>query len=95
MSRNIFPYSHHTGDPVVLTPERKLWRAVLEQAREDAELPLFAGDTEPIERISARPYLRADTAAEDREDLKLVCDFAEIPLDRVVVWARDRYPLAA
>jgi hypothetical protein len=93
VSKKISSYSHHTRDPV-LTPERKLWRAALEQAREDAELPLFADGTEPIERISARHYLRADTA-EDREDLKLVCDFAEVPFDRVALWARNRYPLAA
>ena len=93
MSTNISSYSDHTRDPV-LTAERKVWRAVLEQAREDAELPLFADRTEPVERISARQYLRADTA-EDKEDLELVCDFAEIALDRVVVWARNRYPLAA
>ena len=92
MSKNIFSYSPSTGDPA-LTPERKIWRAVLEQAREDAELPLNADGSEPIERALARCFLRAKP--EDAEDLALVCDFAGIPLDRVALWARKRFPLAA
>ena len=79
----------------ILTPERKLWRAVLLQAFEDAEMPP-AGDgtgTDPVEASEARQYLRADISPE-AEDLKLVCDFAELPADRVVLWARRSYPHA-
>ena len=76
--------------------ERRLWRAVLEQAYEDAEvLALGDGDaTEPFECARARRYLRADSSYE-KENLKLVCEFADVPADRVYLWARQRYPLAA
>lgn len=77
---------------VVLTPERKLWRGVLEQAYADAEL--LAGvesEDEPfIEQIRARLFLRAGTP-EEKEGLRLVCDYAEVPCDRVVTWARKHY----
>lgn len=76
--------------------ERKLWRAVLEQAYEDAEI-LFLGeptDFEPLECRLARRFLRADSPFE-MENLELVCDFADVPVDRVVLWARRRYPVAA
>ena len=80
----------------ILTPERKLWRAVLLQALEDAEMSP-AGDgtgTDPVEASAeARQYLRADIPPK-AEDLKLVCDFAELPADRVVLWARRSYPQA-
>ena len=80
-------------DPV-LTPEKKLWRGVLEQAYADAELPLGpeADDELFIEQDRARRFLRADTPYED-EELQLVCDFADVPFDRVMFWARKRYPL--
>ncbi len=78
----------------ILTPERKLWRAVLQQAYADAELPLSSDGSEPIERTLARRFLRADSPFET-EDLKLVCDFAELPADRVYLCARKQYPLAA
>ncbi len=80
----------------LLTPERKLWRAVLTQAFEDAEMTPVDDETavEPLEASRARRYLRADSPFE-AEDLKLVCDFAELPADRVVLWARQRYPVAA
>jgi hypothetical protein len=74
--------------------ERKLWRAVLEQAYEDAEM-LVVDDsvgTEPFECSQARRYLRADSPFEG-DDLRLVCDFAAVPADRVFLWARRRYPL--
>ena len=89
-----------------LTNERKLWRAVLEQAFTDAELAACSeaeagslaaageGAFEPHERLQARRYLRADSAHE-RASLDLVCDFADVPLDRVIPWARRRYPAAA
>ena len=77
---------------VVMTPERKLWRSVLEQAYADAEL--LAGiesEDEPfIEQIRARLFLRADTLDEEA-GLRLVCDYAEVPFDRVVTWARKHY----
>lgn len=78
----------------IITPERKVWRNVLEQAYMDAELPLFSDGSEPFERILARRFLCADGATE-AENLNLVCDFADVPADRVILWARRRYPLAA
>ncbi len=81
---------------LVITPEKKLWRGVLEQAYADAELPLGpeADDELFIDQDRARRFLRADTASEE-EELRLVCDFADVPFDRVVLWARKHYPLAA
>jgi hypothetical protein len=90
-----FEKSIWANEPI-LTIERKLWRAVLEQAYEDAEA-IEVGDgsvLEPIECTQARRYLRADSDLE-REDLSLVCDFAAVPADRVYLWARQRYPVAA
>jgi len=78
----------------IITPERKLWRNVLEQAYMDAELALSSDGSEPHERILARRFLRADGAS-GAANLKLVCDFADVPADRVYLWARRRYPLAA
>lgn len=74
------------------TPERKLWRGVLEQAYADAELLAGAeSENEPfIEQIRARLFLRAGTP-EEKEGLRLVCDYAEVPCDRVVTWARKHY----
>jgi hypothetical protein len=79
----------------ILTPERRVWRAVLSQAIEDAEMTPAADETgsEPVESSEARQYLRADDL-EQVEHLKLVCDFADVPADRVVLWARQRYPAA-
>jgi hypothetical protein len=76
----------------VLTPEQRLWRAVLVQAFEDAEMTPVDGETaaEPIEAAQARCYLRADSPFE-AADLKLVCDFAELPADRLCLWARRQY----
>jgi hypothetical protein len=97
---------HHEGDgrssksiwahEPILTPERKLWRAVLQLACAEAELPLGLEEDDElfIEQDRARRFLRADTPYEE-EGLRLVCDFAEIPFDRMVLWARKRYPLAA
>jgi hypothetical protein len=80
----------------ILTAERKVWRAVLGQAIEDAEMTAMDGEIgpEPLESSLARQYLRADNFQE-AEHLKLVCDFADVPADRVILWARQRYPLAA
>ena len=79
----------------MVTPENKLWRAVLEQAFEDAELAEVAAiDFAPAWRVGARRYLRGDSRFE-AADLKLVCDFADVPADRLVLWARKRYPFAA
>jgi hypothetical protein len=77
-------------------PERGLWRAVLAQAFEDAELTPIGDECvpEPIESSMAREYLRADDLNEAAH-LRLVCGFAEIPVDRVISWARRRYPRAA
>ncbi len=84
-----------THEPI-LTPEKKVWRAVLTQAFEDAEMAPNGDESgsEPFESWRARQYLRADNPKE-AEHLKLVCEFAEIPADRVISWARQRYPLAA
>jgi hypothetical protein len=60
----------------------------------DSELSLFADGSEPMERICARSLLRADTA-DEKEILEILCDFAGVPADRVILWARRRYPLVA
>lgn len=80
----------------ILTPEKKVWRAVLTQAFEDAEMASDAEEIEPetFECWRARQYLRADSS-EEAEHLKLVCEYAEVPGDRVISWARRRYPPAA
>ena len=95
MSKGHPPSSLWISDPV-LTPERRVWRGVLEQAYLDAELSLGVEEDDElfIEQERARRFLRADTPSEE-DELKLVCDFAAIPFDRVVLWARKRYPLAA
>ena len=95
MPGNYTPSSMWAHEPII-TPKRRLWRGVLEQAYADAELPLGVEDDDLlcIDQDRARRFLRADTAG-DKEGLKLVCDFADIPFDRVVLWARQRYPLAA
>lgn len=82
--------SIYAQEPVI-TPERKVWRAVLGLAYEDAELALFSDGTEPEERVRARAFLRADSV-HDVEWLRAACQCAEIPFDRVVKWARKRYP---
>lgn len=76
----------------VLTAERKLWRGVLNQAYADAELPIGVepDDEVFIEQIRARRFLRADTPGE-KDELRLVCDYAEVPFDRVMTWARKNY----
>jgi hypothetical protein len=76
----------------ILTPEKKVWRAVLTQAFEDAEMTPLDGEAaaEPMEASMARCYLRADSPFE-AADLKLVCDFADLPADRVILSARRKY----
>lgn len=76
------------SDPV-LTAERRLWRGVLNQAHADSELPVGveSEDESFIEQTRARRFLRADTP-EEEEELRLVCDYTEVPFDRVVTWAR-------
>jgi hypothetical protein len=80
----------------VLTRENKLWRAVLEQAYQDAELWASYGELvpAPAERTKALRYLCADSAHESA-GLAIVCDYADVPVDRVVSWARRRYHFAA
>lgn len=80
----------------MLTLEVRFWRGVLNQAYADAELPLGVEAEEElfIEQIRARRYLRADTPGE-KEELRLVCDYAEVPYDRVVTWARKHYAPSA
>jgi hypothetical protein len=78
----------------ILTPERRIWRAVLGQAYADAELALWPDGSEPSERVQARRFLRADSQ-EDKEGVYFVCELADIPVDRVVLWARRQYPVAA
>ena len=87
-------------DPL-LTPENRLWRAVLQQAYADAESGGDSGDESesdcgdvvdgPPERIRARCYLRGDNK-QDAASLVMVCGFAEVPADRVLRWARRNYP---
>lgn len=73
-------------------PERSLWRGVLAQAFDDAEMTPIGdeSESETLEASRARQYLRADTV-EESEHLKLVCEYAGIPADRVILWARRRY----
>ena len=80
----------------MITPERSLWCAVLAQAYDDAEglLTVDGKALEPIDCARARRYLRADST-EEMQDLALVCEFANVPPDRIFLWARQRYPLAA
>ncbi len=86
-------------DPL-LTPENRLWRAVLEQAYVDAETGADFDDecdddvNGPPERIRARCYLRGDNKQEAAA-LTMVCSFAEVPADRVLNWARRNYPRPA
>ena len=81
----------------LLTAENRLWRAVLEQAYVDAESGPDVGDAQPDdcdgshECIRARCYLRGDSKP-DAAALTAVCDFAEVPADRVLNWARRNYP---
>jgi hypothetical protein len=77
----------------ILTPEKRVWRAVLTQALEDAEMTPIDGETgsESLEAFRARRYLRADSQFE-AANVKLVCDFADLPADRVILWARRQYP---
>jgi hypothetical protein len=86
---------HSTLHDPLLTPENRLWRAVLEQAYADAESRSDAvtdnDDDGPPERIRARCYLRGDNKQEAAA-LVMVCGFAEIPADRVLNWARRNYP---
>jgi hypothetical protein len=87
-------------DPL-LTPENRLWRAVLQQAYADAKSGGDSGDESesdcgdvvdgPPERIRARCYLRGDNK-QDAASLVMVCGFAEVPADRVLRWARRNYP---
>lgn len=96
MSRNgdgRFDKSIYAHEPLV-TSEVRFWRGVLNQAYADAEpSPGVEAEDEDalfIEQIRARRFLRADTPGE-REELRLVCDYAEVPFDRVVTWARKHY----
>src|SRR5215472_2790807 len=93
-----YPSSELWASDPVLTPERRIWRGVLEQAYVDAESsPEVEAENEDvlfIERIRARRFLRADTPGEE-EELRLVCDYAEVPFDRMVTWARKHYTPAA
>ena len=77
-------------------PERSLWRAVLTQAYEDAEMAPLCEETgaDPFDCVRARRFLRGDSPFE-AGNLELVCQFADLPADRVLVWARRRYSLAA
>jgi hypothetical protein len=82
------------NDPPVITPERKVWRAVLGQAYVDAEQPLSADGSESFERTCAREFLRGDDPLV-KTVLQIVCEFAAVPSDRVILWARREYPLSA
>jgi hypothetical protein len=76
--------------------ERKLWRAVLAQAHQDAEGTPLVDEIaqEPLVASRARHYLRADSEF-DGANLAIVCEFADIPADRLILWARQRFAQAA
>ena len=80
----------------MITVENKLWRAVLGQAYEDAEMWANYDESVPAPglRLKARRYLRADSAHE-RSGLETVCEYADVPADRVILWARRQYRFAA
>lgn len=92
-----FDKSIYAYEPLV-TSEVRLWRGVLNQAYADAEpSPEVEAEDEDslfIEQIRARRFLRADAPGE-RDELRLVCDYAEVPFDRVVTWARKHYAPSA
>ena len=77
-------------------PERNLWRAVLGQAYEDAEVPPTNEETGDVglEAECARRYLRGDSPFESA-NLSFVCAAADVPADRLISWARKHFPLAA
>jgi len=77
-------------------PERSVWRAVLTQAYEDAETAPTGEESgaDPLECAKARRFLRAESSFE-AANLAFVCEFADLPADRIFSWARRRYPLAA
>jgi hypothetical protein len=78
----------------MIAAERRLWRAVLDQAFADAEQTAsLEPDFESRLCTLARRYLRADSAHE-AAGLALVCEYADVPADRVTSFARRRYPLA-
>ena len=52
------------------------------------------GGWESVECLKARRFLCADSPFE-AEDLKFVCEFADLPHDRIISWARRQYPAAA
>ncbi len=76
--------------------ERKLWCAVLAQAHQDAEGTPIVDEIaqEPLVASRARHYLRADSEF-DGANLAIVCEFAGIPADRLILWARQRFAQAA
>jgi hypothetical protein len=80
----------------MLTAENKLWRAVLGQAYDDAEMWADCPESvpSPADRQKARRYLRAESPYE-ATSLTIVCQYADVPADRIVLWARRRYKLAA
>lgn len=76
----------------MLVPELKLWRAVLEQAYADAELPPVSDSKSAAARqIRAQRFLRA-ASPQAAASLHLVCELAHVPFDRLVLWARKKYP---
>jgi hypothetical protein len=84
------------GEDSMCAGERRLWRAVLGQAYEDAEAGKSCGDShwESVDCERARRYLRADSPYE-AANLSFVCEAADVPMDRVVHWARGHYAIAA
>lgn len=70
-----------------LTPEVKLWRAVLEMAYHDAE-----SSSGKFSRVMARHFLCATVEMMD-SDLRSLCRKAGIPASRVIRFARNRYGL--
>ncbi len=60
-------------------PERSVWRAVLTQAYQDAEMAPLCDEigADPIECTKARRFLRADSPFE-AASLAFVCEFADL-----------------
>lgn len=75
-------YESFSGGRIMI-PEMMLWKKVLEQAYHDA---LGRGRDASL----AQSWLRGDTQ-EQRFDLVLVCDFADVPLDRMISWAQRKW----
>jgi len=79
------PRMDHSGDSASGSDD------LSEQAGADpAAIRLAIDVPDPAERIRGRRFLRAD-GPEEAADLAEVCELADVPADRVILWARRKY----